>query len=113
MRSSDPGGRPVGFVLEFSDGRLYHTGDTGIFGDMSLIQELYDPNIILLQAGGGPFNQQPQHAALAIKKYFDPDIIVPMHYGTFDILADNAEVAAAFEDDSRARMMQPGDSASF
>ncbi len=114
MHSSDPGGRPVGFVLEFADGRtLYHTGDTGIFGDMSLIQEIYDPNIILLQAGGGPFNQQPQHAALAIKKYFDPDIIVPMHYGTFDILADKAEVAAAFEDDSRVRMMQPGDSASF
>ena len=40
MHSSDPGGRPLGFVLTFSDGRtLYHTGDTWIFGDMALIQE--------------------------------------------------------------------------
>jgi L-ascorbate metabolism protein UlaG (beta-lactamase superfamily) len=52
MHSSEPSGRPVGYVLEFSDGRtLYDEGDTWIFGDMSLIQELYHPNIILMGCG--------------------------------------------------------------
>ena len=114
MHSSTPGGRPVGFVLAFADGRtLYHTGDTGIFGDMALIQELHAPNIILLQAGGGPFNQDPKAAALAIKKFFDPDVIVPMHYGTFGILSDEAEVRQVLGGDSRVQMMQPGETAMF
>ena len=114
MHSSTPGGRPVGFVLEFADGRtLYDTGDTGIFGDMELIQELHAPNIILLQAGGGPFNQDPKAAALAIKKYFKPDVIVPMHYGTFGILSDEAEVRQVIGGDNRVRFMQPGETAMF
>ena len=114
MHSSTPGGRPVGFVLEFADGRtLYDTGDTGIFGDMELIQELHAPNIILLQAGGGPFNQDPKAAALAIKKYFKPDVIVPMHYGTFGILSDEAEVRQVLGGDNRVKIMQPGDTAMF
>ena len=49
---SAPSGRPVGYVLEFADGRsLYHEGDTWIFGDMALIQEFYHPNIILMPVG--------------------------------------------------------------
>jgi L-ascorbate metabolism protein UlaG (beta-lactamase superfamily) len=114
MHSSTPGGRPLGFVLEFSDGRtLYHSGDTGIFGDMELIQELHKPNIILFQVGGGPFNQDPKAAALALKKYFKPQVVVPMHYGTFGILAPESEVRAMFRGDSRVKMMQPGETAKF
>ncbi len=114
MHASAPGGRPVGFVLEFTDGRsLYHTGDTGIFGDMWLIQEIHKPNIILLQSGGGPYNQDPKIAALAIKKYFSPDVIVPMHYGTWGILSSEKEVRAAFAGDNRVKFMQPGDKAAF
>jgi len=49
MHSSEPSGRPVGYVLEFADGRsLYHEGDTWIFDDMALIQEFYHPSIILM-----------------------------------------------------------------
>ena len=52
MHSSEPSGRPVGYVLEFADGRtLYDEGDTWIFGDMALIQEFYHPNIILMGCG--------------------------------------------------------------
>jgi L-ascorbate metabolism protein UlaG (beta-lactamase superfamily) len=51
MHSGEPSGRPVGYVLEFADARtLYDEGDTWIFGDMSLIQEFYHPNIILMDA---------------------------------------------------------------
>lgn len=109
MHGSDPGGRPLGFVLTFADGRsIYHTGDTWIFGDMALIQEIHQPEILLFQAGGGPYNQDPPTAALAIKKYFQPQVIVPMHYGTFPVLADEAAVKKAFEGDARLRIAEPG-----
>ena len=114
MHSSDPGGRPLGFVLEFSDGRtLYHTGDTWVFGDMALIQEMYHPNIILLNVGGGPFTEDPKAAAAAIRKYFKPSTIVPMHYKTFPGLATDADVRAAFPGDKRIHIMNPGDSRTF
>jgi L-ascorbate metabolism protein UlaG (beta-lactamase superfamily) len=114
VHSSDPGGRPVGFVLKFADGRsIYHTGDTWIFGDMGLIQEVHQPTILLFQAGGGPYNQDPATAARAVKKYFQPKVIVPMHYGTWPVLADEAAVKKAFAGDGRLRVMKPGETAEF
>jgi len=114
MHSSEPSGRALGFVLTFADGRsLYHTGDTWIFGDMALIEELYHPNIILLGVGGGPYGETPAVARLAIDKYFKPDVIVPMHYGTFPALAQAAEVDAAFAGDKRVVHMKGGDVQDF
>jgi len=114
MHSSDPGGRPLGFVVEFADGRtLYHTGDTWIFGDMSLIQERFRPSIVLLNVGGGPFTQDPQTAALAIRKYFRPQAIVPMHFGTFPVLASEQQVRAAFGNEPRLSIMRPGETRRF
>jgi len=110
MHSSEPSGRALGFVLSFADGRsLYHTGDTWIFGDMALIEEIYHPAIILLGVGGGPYGEDPTTARLAIEKYFKPDVIVPMHYGTFPALAQQAEVEAAFGKDKRVVYMKAGD----
>ncbi len=109
MHSSDPGGRPLGFVLEFADGRmLYHTGDTWIFGDMSLIQEFYHPNIILLGVGGGPYTEGPKEALRAVQKYFKPDHIIPMHYGTFPGLSDETEVKSVFGAEHHTVVLRPG-----
>ena len=114
MHSSDPGGRPIGFVVTFADGRsIYHTGDTWIFGDMALIQELYKPTILLFNVGGGPFTQTPKTAALAVKKYFKPKTIIPMHFGTFPPLAKEADVKTAFKKDKRLTVMKPGESKDF
>jgi L-ascorbate metabolism protein UlaG (beta-lactamase superfamily) len=114
MHSSDPGGRPMGFVLEFADGRtLYHTGDTWIFGDMSFIQEMFHPNIILLGVGGGPFTQDPRTARLEVARFFRPSTIIPMHYGTFPGLATEAQVRSAFSGDRRLTVMKPGQTLTF
>lgn len=114
MHSSDPGGRPLGFVLEFADGRtLYHTGDTWLFGDMALIQEMFHPSIILLGVGGGPYTQDPRTARTEIAKFFRPATIVPMHYGTFPGLATEAQVRAVFAGDRRLAVMTPGQSRTF
>jgi L-ascorbate metabolism protein UlaG (beta-lactamase superfamily) len=110
---SSGGGSPIGFVIEFADGRtLYHTGDTWIMSDMALIQEVHHPDIVLTCAGGGPYTQSPKVAALAMKKFFEPSVIVPMHYATFPVLATEADVRAAFGGDSRVVIMKPGDSKS-
>jgi L-ascorbate metabolism protein UlaG (beta-lactamase superfamily) len=114
VHSSDPGGRPLGFVIRFADGRtLYHTGDTWIFGDMALIQERFHPDIILLNTGGGPYTEDPATAALAIKKYFKPKVIVPMHFGTGPAFAQEADVRAAFRGNKALVVMKPGETRRF
>ncbi len=68
---------------------LYHMGDTAIFGDMALIAELYAPKIGLVPVGGR-FTMDGAQAALAVKRYFDFDTVIPCHYGTFDEIAPDA-----------------------
>ncbi|HEX8843562.1 MAG TPA: metal-dependent hydrolase [Pyrinomonadaceae bacterium] len=114
MHGSEPSGRPVGFVVEFPDGRsVYHQGDTWIFGDMALIQEFYHPNIILMNTGGRAYGQSPEIALLAINKYFRPEIIIPMHYASLPTLSTEAEVRAAIGKDKRVQFMKPGQTRTF
>lgn len=111
---SSESGSPIGFVIEFSGGRtLYHTGDSWIMSDMALIDEVHHPDIVLTCAGGGPYTMNPKVAALAIKKFFNPSAIVPMHYATFPVLATEADVRSVFGSDARAAIMKPGDTRSF
>ena len=80
------GGNPAGFVVEFENGfKVYHTGDTGLFGDMEWIKKLYSPDLMLVCIGGH-FTMSPREAAEAIK-LVEPKYVIPMHYGTFPILA--------------------------
>lgn len=84
-------GEPVGYVIEFENGiRIYHSGDTGVFGDMALIGELYKPDVALI-AIGGHFTMDGEQAAYAMKELMKPRKIIPIHYGTFPILQGNPE----------------------
>ncbi len=97
MHSSEYG-IPVGFILQAeSYNTIYHMGDTWIFKDMELIQEIFNPKIILLNVGGGPFTQNPSVAKLAIKKFFKPEYIIPMHYDTFPLISSEESVKKEFE----------------
>ncbi len=76
------GGEPAGFVIEFENGfKLYHMGDTGLFGDMKFIGEYYQPDLVLIPVGGH-FVLSPEDAAYATNQYLKPKYAVPMHYGT-------------------------------
>src|SRR5919109_1436155 len=45
-------GEPLGYVIEFESGfKLYHAGDTAVFGDMRLIGEIYNPDLAMLPIG--------------------------------------------------------------
>jgi L-ascorbate metabolism protein UlaG (beta-lactamase superfamily) len=81
-----PGGEPAGFVVEFENGfRVYHAGDTAVFGDMKLIADLYKPQLAILPIGG-LYTMDPREAAYACK-LLKPNHIIGMHYGTFPALA--------------------------
>jgi L-ascorbate metabolism protein UlaG (beta-lactamase superfamily) len=79
------GGEACGFVVEFKNGlKIYHAGDTAVFGDMQLIRELYAPDVALLPIGDH-YVMSPREAAHACK-LLQPKAVVPMHYGTFPVL---------------------------
>jgi L-ascorbate metabolism protein UlaG (beta-lactamase superfamily) len=90
-------GEPAGFVVELEDGsRIYHAGDTAAFGDMRLIGELHRPNLAFLPIGGH-YTMGPREAALAVELLGVREV-VPIHFGTFPILAgtpDDLEAALA------------------
>lgn len=80
------GGEPAGFVVRLEDGFvLYHAGDTALFNDMSLIGELYKPDVAMLPIGSH-YVMGPKEAAYAAKLIGAPKVI-PMHYGTFPALS--------------------------
>lgn len=79
-------GEPAGFVVELENGfRFYHAGDTNVTSDMRLIGELYRPDLALLPIGGH-FTMGPREAALAVE-YLGVSDVMPIHYGTFPLLA--------------------------
>jgi L-ascorbate metabolism protein UlaG (beta-lactamase superfamily) len=79
-------GEPAGFVLELEDGRrLYFSGDTDVFGDMALIGEMHRPDVAFLPIGGH-YTMGPDGAARAAS-LLGVEVVVPIHYGTFPVLA--------------------------
>lgn len=80
---SHPGGEPGGFIIELENGfKIWHMGDTGVFGDMKLIAQMYKPDLVLMPIGGGQFVMNPQDAAMVTKEFIQPKAVIPMHYLT-------------------------------
>jgi L-ascorbate metabolism protein UlaG (beta-lactamase superfamily) len=108
------GGEPMGYVVEFESGfRLYHAGDTSVFGDMQLIGEIYHPDLALLPIGDrlvmGPL--EAAHAARllgvghVVPIHYSPDVL-PFFTGTPEKLQEHlAEIAP----NVTVHVMQPGD----
>jgi L-ascorbate metabolism protein UlaG (beta-lactamase superfamily) len=93
------GGPAVGYVVELENGfKIYHSGDTHVFGDMALIRELYAPDLALVCIGGH-FTMDPAGAAYALRELIKPKQVIPIHYGTFPIINRTpAELKAALGD---------------
>jgi len=79
-------GEPVGFVIGLEDGRkVYYTGDTDLFGDLDLVRMMHKPDVAIMPIGGH-YTMGPAGAARAAKM-LDVRAVIPVHYGTFPILA--------------------------
>jgi L-ascorbate metabolism protein UlaG (beta-lactamase superfamily) len=109
------GGEAVGYVIEFPTGfTLYHTGDTGVFGDMRLIGEFFEPDLTLICIGG-VFTMDPAGAAYALTELIKPTAAVPIHYGTYPAINRSPDELADAIGDGQVEViiMQPGEMRSF
>lgn len=80
------GGNPGGFLITVKNGpSIYHTGDTDVFSDMALIRQFHKVDVMLASIGGH-FTMGPERAALAVK-LVNPELVIPMHFGTFPVLS--------------------------
>jgi L-ascorbate metabolism protein UlaG (beta-lactamase superfamily) len=82
------GGNPAGFLLYLNDGKkIYDAADTGLFGDMKLIgEEGLDLAILPI---GDNYTMGPEDALRAVK-FLQPRKVLPIHYNTFDLIAQDA-----------------------
>ena len=110
-----PGGEPAGFIVEMENGfKLFHMGDTGLFGDMRLIGEYYKPDLIMIPIGGH-FVMDPKDAAYATNMMLKPKYAIPIHYGTFPVLKGTPQEyqAALGQTTTQVFPISPGDKLQF
>lgn len=109
------GGEPVGFIIELENGfRIWHMGDTGLFGDMRFIAEYDKPDLVLMPIGGH-FTMAPADAAYATREWIRPKVVIPMHYGANPLGKGTPEEYSRALGESATRILplKPGEKASF
>jgi len=105
------GGNPCGFLLTTNDGKkIYIAGDTGLFGDMTLIgEERIDLAVIPI---GDNYTMGPDDALRAVK-LLAPRHVIPIHFGTWDLIAQDPNAWAARvqkETSAQVHVLKPGES---
>jgi len=101
-------GNPCGFILDIDGTKIYHAGDTGLFGDMKLIGEMNDIDVAMLPIGDN-FVMGADDAAKAVE-FIKPGKVIPMHYDTFDVIKqDPIDFKNKAEKFSDVIIMKPGE----
>ena len=109
------GGNAVGYVIEFESGfKIYHMGDTAVFGDMALIQRFFKPDLALVPIGGH-FGMDPERAAYAVRELLHPKQVIPIHFGTYPVLNRTPAEFKAALGNAPVKMLdvKPGDALKF
>ncbi len=105
-------GSPAGVIVSMDGVKVYHTGDTDVFGDMRLIGELHKPDVMLVPIG----DVYTMGIAGAVKalELVKPKIAIPMHYNTFPLIEKNPEdfkkAVVAKGLDVKVVILKPGES---
>ena len=101
------GGEACGYVIEFDNGlKIYHAGDTNVFGDMAIIHDLYAPEIAMIPIGD-LYTMSPREAAYACK-LLKAKTVIPMHFGTFPVLTGRPTDLQKLAKGVRVVEMKPG-----
>jgi L-ascorbate metabolism protein UlaG (beta-lactamase superfamily) len=104
------GGNPCGFHLTLRDNnKIYDAADTGLFGDMRLIGE-EGIDLAFLPIGDN-YTMGPDDALRAVKM-LQPKKVLPIHYNTFELIAQDADAWAnrvRQETGVQAVVLKPGD----
>lgn len=109
------GGAPVGYIIELENGfKIYHSGDTGVFGDMALIGKLYKPDLAMVCIGG-VFTMDSEGAAYAMSELVKPKQVIPIHYGTYPFLTGTPAQLKKALGSSKIKVidLKPGESVTF
>jgi L-ascorbate metabolism protein UlaG (beta-lactamase superfamily) len=105
------GGNPAGFLLTTKEGKkIYLAQDTGLFGDMSLIGE--EGIALAVLPIGDNFTMGPSDALRAVK-LLQPQQVIPIHYNTFDLIAQDAQAWRAqveSQTSAKVHVLKPGES---
>jgi len=104
------GGNPAGFLLTTNDGeKIYMAGDTGLFGDMRLIgEEGIDLAVLPI---GDNYTMGPVDALRAVK-LLTPKHVIPIHYNTWGLIAQDANAWATkveAETEAKVHVLKPGE----
>lgn len=91
MEEVTPGGCACGFIFELENGKkIYHAGDTSLFGDLkTIIGDFYRPDILLLPIGDR-YTMGLQDASTAVN-WISPNKVFPMHYNTFPVIEQDPD----------------------
>ncbi|MCU0829198.1 MAG: metal-dependent hydrolase [Tabrizicola sp.] len=89
-----PAGSAAGFMIAGEGHTIYLSGDTDIMADMAWMAELHQPDIGILSCGGH-YTMDMERAAWAARKWFNFRWVIPCHYRTFGLLAQDASVLKA------------------
>jgi L-ascorbate metabolism protein UlaG (beta-lactamase superfamily) len=101
------GGEACGYVIEFDNGlKIYHAGDTNVFGDMKIIHDLYAPDIAMLPIGDH-FTMGPREAAYACD-LLKAKTVIPMHFATFPMLTGTPGALSKLVHGVEILEMKPG-----
>jgi L-ascorbate metabolism protein UlaG (beta-lactamase superfamily) len=100
-------GLPNGVIVKApGEPTVWHMGDTDVFSDMAMIQELHQPQIAMVPIGDR-FTMGAESAAFAVRRYLKLDAVIPCHYGTFPIIAPNADAFVAAMSGHATRVIVP------
>ncbi len=83
-------GSEAGYMIAGEGHVIYVSGDTDVTSDMGLWAELHNPDIGILNCGGH-YTMDMKRAAFACRKFFNFKTVIPSHYRTFGLLAQNAD----------------------
>lgn len=100
-------GEPAGVIVEIDGVRIYHAGDTCVFGDMQLIARIYSPDVAVLPIGGH-YTMDPREAAVALE-LLGVTRCFPCHYGTFPLLAGTPDELRQLAPDVEVIAPEPGE----
>jgi L-ascorbate metabolism protein UlaG (beta-lactamase superfamily) len=108
-------GAPTGVIIEGGRKTVYHAGDTGLFGDMRFLGEFYKPDLALIPIGGY-YTMDARTGAEAVK-LLDPKAVIPMHYKTFNVLAQSPDEFVKYvkkkAPKTKVVVLKPGESYRF
>lgn len=99
-----------GFLLTLEHQlRIYHAGDTALTYDMKLLGEMFDIDLALLPIGDN-YTMGIDDAVKAVE-FLNPDLVVPIHHGTFETVTVDPHVFATkvFQMGKSAKVMKPGE----